>query len=540
MEASVVGRTFWSGAVASLGEHPDLEDTLAELVRREFIRPTRPSTFEGEDEFGFWHALVRDVAYAELTKAERATIHESVADWLESGDGGGMELGEHVAYHLETAIELHPGTEATAGLASRAAAALAASGRRAHSRGDMATSRSLLRRALEMWPSGELDRLELVPELADALNEAGEVDEAVRLVDEAIDDAREGGDARLLAHLTLARRELSDEEPWADLAEEEARAALEVFTECDDEAGLAEAWRRLAFVAWHRGQIGAAEDAWRKAIEHADRSSDPAKSALDRAWLLTALDFGLTPVDQAMETALATLDAERSPIAQTQMLWTISIFQAMSGRFEEARASFRRSADIERDLGRGFYANHFATQVEAEIERLAGAFDQQAQVLRSGLDRWDAVFAETNPMLAAMLALALTESERDQDADQYVEAARRTAGGDHPHVSPIWKCALARISVREGNFDGGERLVREALDILLPTEFTEGIADSLMILAEVLHARGRDAGALEAADEALQRYQRKGIVPSIARASAMINQLGSANHATEESPSDPA
>ena len=48
MEASVVGKTFWSGAVASLGEHDDLEATLGELVRREFCRPVHPSTMEGD------------------------------------------------------------------------------------------------------------------------------------------------------------------------------------------------------------------------------------------------------------------------------------------------------------------------------------------------------------------------------------------------------------------------------------------------------------------------------------------------------------
>ena len=545
MEASVVGKTFWSGAVASLGNHPDLDETLAELVRREFCRPQQPTMIEGDREFGFWHALVRDVAYAELTKAERARLHESVADWLESGDGGGPELGERVAYHLETAIQLHPDAGASpehaAELASRAASALAASGRRAHSRGDMVTSRRLLRRALELWPSSELIRLELVPELADALNEAGEVDEAVQLVDQALDDAREAGDARLLAHLTLAHRELSDEEPWAELAEEEARAALEVFTACGDEAGLAEAWRRLAFVAWDLGQIGGAESAWRKAIQHADRSRDPAKSAIDRAWILTALYFGLTPVDEAMEIALTTLDAERTPVAQTQTLWIISVLQAMSGKFDEARASFQRSADIERSLGREFYANHYATQVESEIERLAGAFDRQALVLRSGLDRWEAVFGETNAMLAAMLALALTESEGDQDSGQYVEAARSTAwGAHHPQVSSYWKLALARISVREGDFDSGERWAREALDFLLTTEFTEQVANAQMILAAVLHARGSHEEAQKAAHGALQRFRRKGIVPSIARATALLNELVADTHSSEESHGGPA
>ena len=40
MEASVVGKTFWAGAVATLSDHTDLTSAaLGELVRREFCRP---------------------------------------------------------------------------------------------------------------------------------------------------------------------------------------------------------------------------------------------------------------------------------------------------------------------------------------------------------------------------------------------------------------------------------------------------------------------------------------------------------------------
>jgi tetratricopeptide (TPR) repeat protein len=421
MQASVVGKTFWAGAVASLGEHPDLDGTLGELVRREFCRPQHPSTIEGDREFGFWHALVRDVAYAELTKAERATMHESFADWLgDRADAGASELGEILAHHLETAIRLQPsaseGDQRIAGLASRAASALATSGRRAHSRGDMAATRSLLRRAIDLWPADDIDWLDLVPELADALNESGDEGSAISLLDESITVAREAGETRILAHLTLARREFSEEEPWAELAEEEAQAAIRVFSDHGDERGLAEAWRRLGFVAWHRGQVGAAEQAWQRVIQHANRSGDPAASAIDRAWLLTALDFGPTPAGQAMEIAREAYEAEEMAVAKTQMLWTIAILQAMNGDFDAARASFRRSSEIERELGREYYATHFATQVESEIERLASAFERQARVLRDGLDRWEAAFGETNAMLTAMLALALAESELDAEA----------------------------------------------------------------------------------------------------------------------------
>jgi class 3 adenylate cyclase/tetratricopeptide (TPR) repeat protein len=109
MEASVVGKTFWNGAVAFLGEHAGLESTLAELVRRDFCRPAQPSSIEGDREFSFWHALVRDVAYAELTKAERARLHTSVATWIAERTGEAMgEEAEIIVHHLDAALELAP------------------------------------------------------------------------------------------------------------------------------------------------------------------------------------------------------------------------------------------------------------------------------------------------------------------------------------------------------------------------------------------------------------------------------------------------
>ena len=64
----------------------------------------------------------------------------------------------------------------------------------------------------------------------------------------------------MVAHRTLARISThDDEERWAERAEAEAKAAIDVFAACNDEGGLALAWRTLAFVAWYRGDIGNAE-----------------------------------------------------------------------------------------------------------------------------------------------------------------------------------------------------------------------------------------------------------------------------------------
>ena len=151
MEASVVGKTFWSGAVAALGEHEDLDATLGELVRREFCRPVHPSTMEGDAEFGFWHALVRDVAYAELTKAERARMHAATARWIADRTAGAMgEDAEIVVHHLDAARAIGGSPDDEPGLLRTA---LLAAGR-ATLAPDVARAVGVLERTLTVLPRG--------------------------------------------------------------------------------------------------------------------------------------------------------------------------------------------------------------------------------------------------------------------------------------------------------------------------------------------------------------------------------------------------
>ena len=80
---------------------------LHELVAKELVRPERASSMEGEAEFSFVHALVCDVAYAQLTLADRAVKHAALARWLEGRTAGRTEdLAEVLAYHYGTALEL--------------------------------------------------------------------------------------------------------------------------------------------------------------------------------------------------------------------------------------------------------------------------------------------------------------------------------------------------------------------------------------------------------------------------------------------------
>jgi class 3 adenylate cyclase/tetratricopeptide (TPR) repeat protein len=106
-DAGVVGRTFWSGAVARLaGRDPaEVRQALGRLRVKEIITPREPPTFSGELEFAFRHVLIRDVAYESLPKALRATKHVEVARWADERAGDrGDELAEVMAAHYLQAV----------------------------------------------------------------------------------------------------------------------------------------------------------------------------------------------------------------------------------------------------------------------------------------------------------------------------------------------------------------------------------------------------------------------------------------------------
>src|SRR5207237_703431 len=70
-EAAVIGKLFWLAAVADR-DRRQAEERLHALERKEFVQRARRSSIAGETEYSFAHVLVRDVAYAQIPRAERA------------------------------------------------------------------------------------------------------------------------------------------------------------------------------------------------------------------------------------------------------------------------------------------------------------------------------------------------------------------------------------------------------------------------------------------------------------------------------------
>jgi class 3 adenylate cyclase/tetratricopeptide (TPR) repeat protein len=171
-DAAVLGQVGWLGALAAITgrARPELEACLARLEAREFLQRAPASRVAGEVEYAFRHALVRDVAYGQVLRAERADKHRRAATWIEGLAPDRAEgRAELLAYHYRAALSFAraAGTEPP-GLAARAKAALADAGDRAAALGGWETAARFLAGALELSPEGDPARGQLLLRLGRA------------------------------------------------------------------------------------------------------------------------------------------------------------------------------------------------------------------------------------------------------------------------------------------------------------------------------------------------------------------------------------
>jgi class 3 adenylate cyclase len=113
-DAAVVGKVFWAGALAAIGDHDPtrVRADLHELERKELIRRSRTSTLPGDEEYAFWHDLVHEVAYSQIPRTRRADAHRRTAEWIEETAGERIaDRAELLAHHYTEALTLTRGTQ---------------------------------------------------------------------------------------------------------------------------------------------------------------------------------------------------------------------------------------------------------------------------------------------------------------------------------------------------------------------------------------------------------------------------------------------
>ena len=523
--ASVQGRSFYVGALAALLPERDraaIATHLVALVNKQLIRAER-SEFTGEDAFRFAHVLIREAAYRGLPKQRRAELHEGVARWLEARPGAHDEtVGHHLAEAYRFLAELGRVGAAERSLAAAAADRLKAAADAALLRGDAPAGAHMLERAESLLRPDDPVRAELLPRLGAALFEAGRLNDAARVLDEAI--ARAPGPrlrARAQVERELVRIE-TETSAVADQAQRVADAVMPILERERDEYGQCRVWLLRGEHAWNAGRVANADSAWRRAAECARRAGGRRELFEVIGWRATAAVFGPAQVDDAIRRCLEFRELVRSsPLATASTLNPLASLNAMKGRFDIAERFLGEATEILKELGGlGSGVSH----LEAFVRLLAGRPDLAEARLRADVETLSSMSdASALATTTALLAQAVYAQGRFDEAGELCRATDRRAAADDVISQAIWRGVQAKILARDGRCDDAEALAREAVARVEPTDLLSHRGDAMLDLADVLGMCDRMDASERAARAALALFELKGNEAAAARARSLLD-----------------
>jgi class 3 adenylate cyclase/tetratricopeptide (TPR) repeat protein len=289
-DASVIGKVFWPGALPGADER-----TLHALERKEFIRRDRRSSIAGETQYAFLHALVRDVAYSQIPRAERAEKHRRAAEWLASLAGDRTEdHAEMLSHHYREALTLSEAAGLdTSALRDPARQAFAEGARRALALNATTTVYELALEALALTEPDDPERPALQLLAASGARDVADLDAT-----ELLEEARDG------------------------------------FLALGDAPHAAEASQAIGREALHRGDISRSLEASRQALDLARSAPLAAPSARALAGRARGLDILEASSEEAIALArevLAFADASGDERLAMNALGTIGLARVHSG-----------------------------------------------------------------------------------------------------------------------------------------------------------------------------------------------------------------
>jgi len=478
---------------------------------------------EAAGRWRFAHALVLEAAYRGLSKELRADLHVRLADWMIEEDTDQADVDESVARHLERALhlreELGLRDERSAAISERAGELFATAGSRAFASVDYITSGDLLGRAAALLPERSPRRLDLIPNLGAALADSGRTEEAEALLSDAVEQARAAGSERDALRAAVQRlsnrvyRSPTDAEIESPVVE--ARAAADVFEALDDDVGLAEASLAISYLESFRGQ-GAEAHAWAlKALRHALAAGRP-REATQAAGDVVEIASTSIPFDRfgAIARELLSLNEPISVSCGHALMAVAALAAGDDAGFQEHEGRWRGVLDRHGLAWLAAIHGLGIAHVEISVGRAEGAERRlrEAREFLGGLGNvwWidlvdgslcDAVGAQDRPREFLRLADAFATSVQMTDRATLV---RR-------------QLLLARSHLLRGSVPEAEAAARHALKLVEPSDALPEHANALLMLAEVLDARGLEDDAAAARSEAIAKLRAKGNLAAVAR-----------------------
>ncbi len=488
------------------------------------------------DDLRFAHPLYASVAYTRAPEPRRRAVHRRLAALLTDPE--------------EHARQLALGAETPDAAVARA---LAVAGRRAAARGASEAALDLARHALRVAPPELSERGWMSVEAADFAFVAGDTAAARRLLEQTLEGADHVPRAVVLARLAtlatydgsmqearrLGERALGEatDDPATlvmirrrlalahlmlgelDAAERHTRAAIGLAGDAGDEGGLARALANLACVLAVRGQR---EDA-RPLLERALAMEDaPGQASIDDsptaiAGLLLMYAGDLAGARRRLQAGLDRAQSQGGDPLSTGLLFALSELESRSGRFPAALELARRGLEASEQTGQRtersvmLYVQALAAARLGHVEVARVAAREGVEIAQRAEQRW----AEAqNRWALGQVELSLGRSGAAWEAMAPGVLFLRANGVGELGLVPIHPDAI-EAAAGAGALHEAETALDD-LDRLATAPWLRAAA--MRSAALVSAARGDTAGALEAADGAVEAYRALDLPFDLARA----------------------
>ena len=466
-------------------------------------------------------------------------MHAAFVQWADESNAGsdrGREFEEILGYHLEQAYrylgELGPIDDAGAAIGRDGAQRLTSAGRRAFGRGDMHAAANLLLRAAALYQHEDVQRAELLPELAEIHLSLGDFPKARELLMDARSSAERIGNLRLRASSQLIEMLMGafageHSEPIGEkLPTPSDLIPLLESEDANDELALA--WRLVVMKHGIAGRYELARQAAEQSARYARLAGNErlvTKIAMNLADLAL---LGPTPVKQGIDTCERLIsDGLGDRQVEARIMCKLAHLRAMNGELNTARKLYQQGRAMLEDLGKGLFIKRSGIML-AHVELLGDDFaaaEDKVRVDYEALKKAGDNYSLAT--IAALLARLVREQGRDAEALELSEVAEAASGRDDQEAQASWRSTRAPIVARSGQLDLAQRLATEAVELMRQTEAPVLQADALVDLATVLQIAGKGAEARSAIDEAVALYAAKGHVVSEVRAKEMAEELSS-------------
>ncbi|MFY9587463.1 MAG: adenylate/guanylate cyclase domain-containing protein [Actinomycetota bacterium] len=493
--SAAIGDVFWDAAVWSVsgtdGEAAGVATALRVLRTRGFVEEQPSSSFLGTRQFRFHHALIREVAYSSISKADRFRMHRAAAEWLDERAGDRPEFFSQIALHfiraMELSLDVRPLESTDETLVEAALASFVRAGHQAAAVVAYEEAARWYSAALLTLENSEDDpalRCNLTLSLGDVRIRAGESvlartafldaanlarehrmgeqmgraavgfgggqtfdippftvdDELVALLEEALEilgDRDSGMRARVLGRLAVALYFSEEEERRVELG----REAVDMARRVNDTGALAYALSARRFALWGPETLDERLEVATEILELAQSVGDRDLTLLGHRWrIVSLLELGdLAAVAKQIDDYAALAEELKQPY----QLWFAEVFGAMraslEGRLDDAETLMQRALEIGSRTQGENAVQFFAAQLMTLREHQGRLLEMQPAI-RAYAEQFPDVLA-----IRAALSYIYAMHERDDDSRAAFEQAAVNDFADIPRDT-TWLLTLTMLT----------------------------------------------------------------------------------------------